>query len=96
MIKEADFALRQAFAYCPYSPEAVFHYVQLLVNLGRVDDALLIAETSQKLDPYNPNFIGLVRQLKNPGNRTDVVSQIQSQITQLEAEVRRRPYSILR
>ena len=34
MIKEADFALRQAFAYCPYSPEAVFRYVNLLATLG--------------------------------------------------------------
>jgi hypothetical protein len=24
MIKEADFAFRQALAFCPYSPEAVF------------------------------------------------------------------------
>ena len=29
MIKEADFAFRQAFAFCPYSPEAVFRYVNL-------------------------------------------------------------------
>jgi hypothetical protein len=28
--KEADLAFRQAFALCPYSPEAVFRYVQLL------------------------------------------------------------------
>src|SRR5213075_1766535 len=48
MIKEADFAFRQAFAFCPYSPEAVFRYVQLLATLGRMDDAIIVAETCQK------------------------------------------------
>ena len=33
MIKEADFAFRQAFAFCPYSPEAVFRYCNLLFSL---------------------------------------------------------------
>ena len=38
--KEADFAFRQAFAFCPYSPEAVFRYVKLLLQYRRFDDAL--------------------------------------------------------
>src|SRR5205807_2441264 len=49
MIKEADFAFRQAFAFCPYSPEAVFRYVNLLLSLHRIDDAYIIASTCQKL-----------------------------------------------
>jgi tetratricopeptide (TPR) repeat protein len=82
MIKEADFAFRQAFAFCPYSPEAVFHYVNLLVNSGRADDALLIAETCHKLDPYNGQMAGLVEQLRGfKGN--DVLT--------LENEVRANP-----
>ena len=32
LLKEADFAFRQAFAFCPYSPEAVFRYCALLVH----------------------------------------------------------------
>ena len=63
--KEADFAFKQAFAFCPYSPEAVYRYVQLLVNMHRVPDALLVAETAQKLDPYNGQFAYLINNLSN-------------------------------
>ena len=49
MVREADFAFRQAFALCPYSPEAVFRYVQLLKSEHRNADALLIAETAARM-----------------------------------------------
>src|SRR6185436_17702133 len=42
MLAEADFAFRQAFALCPFSPEAVFRYVNLLAGADRVGDALRI------------------------------------------------------
>jgi hypothetical protein len=45
----ADFAFRQAFALCPYSPEAVFRYVNLLLSENRAADALLVAETAGKM-----------------------------------------------
>jgi tetratricopeptide (TPR) repeat protein len=64
MLKEADFAFRQAFAFCPYSPEAVFRYVNLLLNLQRLDDALIVASTCLKLDPYNAQVIDLVSKLQ--------------------------------
>src|SRR5208337_164679 len=32
MAAEADYAFRQAFALCPYSPEAVFRYANFLVS----------------------------------------------------------------
>ncbi len=63
--KEADFTFRQAFAFCPYSPEAVFRYSNLLVQFGRIDDALLIANTCRKLDPDNGAVVGLVDSLEN-------------------------------
>ena len=67
MIKEADFAFRQSFALCPYSPDVLFRYVNLLVSpeVQRFDDALLLAQTSQKLDPYNSSLIDLVNRLKD-------------------------------
>jgi thioredoxin-like negative regulator of GroEL len=65
MIKEADFAFRQAFAFCPYSPEAVFRYANLLVTQQRFDDAFTIAATCQKLDPYNGGFVDLVNRLQD-------------------------------
>jgi len=63
MIKEADFAFKQAYAFCPYSPEAIFRYVNLLVQLQRIDDALLIAKTSFKLDPFNGQIENLIVEL---------------------------------
>ncbi|MEI9962258.1 MAG: hypothetical protein WDM76_14330 [Limisphaerales bacterium] len=63
LVREADFAFKQSFAFCPYSPEAVFRYVNLLLSLNRLDDALIVAQTCQKLDPYNDQVTSLVGQL---------------------------------
>jgi thioredoxin-like negative regulator of GroEL len=67
MLKEADFAFRQAFALCPYSPEALFRYVSLLLGpeMQRYDDALLLAKTSQKLDPFNNSIQDLVNRIQD-------------------------------
>jgi hypothetical protein len=46
LAQQADLALRQAFALCPYSPEAVFRYVAFLIQLGRIEDARLVAQTA--------------------------------------------------
>ena len=64
MVKEAEFAFKQAYAFCPYSPEALFRWINLLLSTGRVDDALLIATTSQKLDPFNGQIENLILELK--------------------------------
>jgi hypothetical protein len=68
MAREADFAFRQAWALCPYSPEAVFRYVNFLLEQKRVADALLVAETAAQM-PANQGkdgeqIRGLVEQLK--------------------------------
>src|SRR5262249_45550907 len=73
--READFAFKQAFAFCPYSPEAVYRYVQLLVNMRRVDDALLVAQTAQKLDPYNTQFSYLIANLTNIKSQSGAMAQ---------------------
>jgi thioredoxin-like negative regulator of GroEL len=62
-LREAEFAFKQAYAFCPYSPEAVFRYINLLISMGRVDEARLIARTSQKLDPNNNQMENLVLEL---------------------------------
>ena len=64
MLKEAEFAFKQAYAFCPYSPEALFRWVNLLLTTGRIDDALLLATTSQKLDPFNGQIENLIFELK--------------------------------
>jgi hypothetical protein len=51
MKKAADIALRQSFALCPYSPEAIYRYTLFLMSVQRLDDALLIAETAARIDP---------------------------------------------
>jgi tetratricopeptide (TPR) repeat protein len=90
--KEAEFAFKQAFAYCPFSPEAVFHFMDLLLSQPqpRVDDAILILETCHKLDPYNEQINEWINQLKQhrAGNAPageqikQVFAQIQQQIAQ--------------
>ncbi len=64
MIKEADFTFKQAFAYCPFSPEAVYRYVNLLLSMGRLDDAILIVKTCKKLDPENGSIDSLLTQVE--------------------------------
>jgi beta-lactamase regulating signal transducer with metallopeptidase domain len=53
--READFAFRQAWALCPYSPEAAYRYVNFLLSQNRVSDALLVAETTARF-PSQPGF----------------------------------------
>lgn len=89
--KEADFTFKQAFAFCPYSPEAVFRYINLLVQppapiAPRLEDALLIAETAQKLDPYNGQIAGLIANLRDWRKRTGSVDT-----QKLEEQVRANP-----
>jgi hypothetical protein len=64
MSQAADCAFRQSFAFCPASPEAVFRYVNLLVQNGRADDSLLIARTAAKLRPADKQLEKLVHELE--------------------------------
>ena len=90
MLKEADFTFRQAFAFCPYSPEAVFRYVNQLLSseVQRFDDALLIATTCQKLDPYNGQVIDLVNRLQGWKKQR---AQVNPAVQQLEKTVHDNP-----
>jgi tetratricopeptide (TPR) repeat protein len=63
-LKEAEFAFKQSFAYCPYSPEAVFKYISLLVNLGRAQDADLVVKTCLRFDPENQGMLALEDNIK--------------------------------
>ena len=66
MNRAADFAFRQAWALCPYSPEAIYRYVNFLLAQNRVNDAILIAETAAALPQNQDNhqIVQLVTQLK--------------------------------
>jgi hypothetical protein len=65
LFREAEFAYRQAFLFCPYNPETLFRYTNLLLQLNRVDEALLLARTYLKLDPYNSQVVSFAGNLAN-------------------------------
>jgi tetratricopeptide (TPR) repeat protein len=91
MIKECDFAFRQAFAFCPFSPEAVFRYTNLLISMGRTEDALHIARTFLKLDPHNRSARDLIEQLTAIRQNQGASAQAQMQVTQMENAYRANP-----
>ncbi len=78
LLKEADFAFKQAFAFCPYSPEAVFRYMQVLLNANRLDDAILVVETAQKLDPNNGQLGETLKKLKSFPKVAENLSKLQA------------------
>jgi len=90
--RETDFAYKQAFAFCPYSPEAVNRYIiTFLLPMNRLDDALLVAQTCQKLDPYNGQVKGLVKQLEDFKNQSANRAQVETQVQHMENEARTNP-----
>jgi tetratricopeptide (TPR) repeat protein len=84
--KEAEFAFKQAFAYCPFSPEAVFHFMDLLLSqpTPRIDDAILILETCHKLDPYNGQITDWIDQLKRSKSGAPAAEQIKAALSQIQ------------
>jgi len=68
LVKEAEFAFRQALALSPRSPEAVNRYINLLLNQKRNSDAALVAELALKFDPQNAQLKEFVRRMPKVGN----------------------------
>ena len=64
LLREANFAFLQAFAFSPWSPEAVLRYAGLLLQCNRLEDALVVAETCLKFDPYDSQVASLADQLR--------------------------------
>ena len=91
LIRETDFAFKQSFAFCPYSPEAVYRYVNFLMPLNRIDDALIVAETCLKLDPYNDQAKNLVSQLREIKNQSATRIQFQEQLQKMQTEAAAHP-----
>jgi tetratricopeptide (TPR) repeat protein len=85
--KEAEFALKQAFAYCPYSPEAVFHLLELLLSQNRIDDTLAILQTCHKLDPYSGQINDWIERLSR--SKATATGSADDRLKQAFAEVQR-------
>ncbi len=64
MLKEAEFALKQAFAYCPYSPETVFNFASILAGIGHYADAYQVVLTCSEFDHDNGGIQDLLHQLE--------------------------------
>jgi tetratricopeptide (TPR) repeat protein len=64
MLDAAAISFRQAFALCPYSPDVVLRYVQYLVNIRRIDDAIQVTETALRIDPDDTAFKELLKGLR--------------------------------
>ena len=71
MAREADFAFRQSFAFCPTGQVIIFGYVNLLILSGRLDDALLVARTGQKLNPSEGQVEAVMHELERMKNASD-------------------------
>ncbi len=96
LYKECDFAFKQSFAFCPYSPEAVVRYCNFLFQFQRFDDALLVAQTCHKLDPYNGQISDLINQINNikkeeAGQPSGGQAQMQNQVQQMQTEASNNP-----
>jgi tetratricopeptide (TPR) repeat protein len=108
LIRETEFAFKQAFAFCPYSPEAVYRYVTFLLQMAqteemtgrspeaarRFDDAILVAETCKKLDPYNEQITGLIKNLQEYKTQSIGRAQAINQIEAMETTARTNPDNI--
>lgn len=68
MRQAAGYAFRQAIALCPYNPETVLRYVNLLLQDAKTEDALLVAQTALKLQPHNMGLRNMTRQLRSSMN----------------------------
>jgi tetratricopeptide (TPR) repeat protein len=92
--KECDFAFKQSFAFCPYSPEAVIRYANFLFQFNRFDDALIIAKTCHQLDPYNPQISDLIDQIGRIKQQIAGNAQVTAQLGQMETEAREHPTNV--
>jgi tetratricopeptide (TPR) repeat protein len=94
LYKEADFAFKQSFAFCPYSPETVVRYVNFLFQFNRFDDALMVARTCRQLDPYNGQITGLIDQIENIQKQIADRNQALGTLQKMETEAHEHPGNV--
>lgn len=90
MLREAEFTFKQAFAFCPYSPEAVYRYMNLLLALNRIDDAIMVVETCHKLDTLNTSISNLLDQLKEARKHGNFSADVRTTLNDAMRLVRER------
>jgi len=100
LLRETEFAFKQAFAFCPYSPEALYRYVNFLMGRAQaealeghteiadhdLDDAVVLCQTCHKLDPYNSQITALTENVKGfKGQLFQRMQAYRQSISQLQA-----------
>jgi beta-lactamase regulating signal transducer with metallopeptidase domain len=68
--------------------EAIFRYVSFLLQLNRMDDALLVAEAGLKADPKNGQVRGLIDSIKSYKRQQGHVGEATNNLASLGAQVR--------
>ncbi len=86
LLEEADFAFRQAFALCPYSPEAILRYSNLLATVNRLDDAILLTRACYEFDRENAGVLQLLSQLNLMKQGQATMQQLETEVQQLERQ----------
>ena len=81
LMRAAELAFKQAVALCPYSPEAVYRYSNLLATTQRVDDAIAITQKCFEFDYENEGVRQLLEQLH-------MLKQGQTKLTEIEETIR--------
>jgi tetratricopeptide (TPR) repeat protein len=69
----------------------MFRYTSLLVNAGRIDDAILLTETGLRFDRDNLTIKNWVEQLRGMRQGPAPFAAVQQRLTQLEAQYRANP-----
>ena len=72
----------------------MFRYVQLLLQSGRFEDALLIAQTCLKLDPYNGSVRDLIKNVSSYVAQSGQAEHARSSLQQVEDRLRKNPGDI--
>jgi hypothetical protein len=60
---EAETLFRMAYEVCPYSPEAVYRYCNLLIAQNRVNETLPVVQGALRAEPNNEQFRNLEAEL---------------------------------
>ena len=76
LLREADYAHRQAVALCPYNPEVVSRYVEFLLTEKHTNDAKLLVEETLKLEPD--------KRLEMTESRTNYLGKLQKRAKELK------------
>ncbi|MCB1125046.1 MAG: DUF2723 domain-containing protein [Verrucomicrobiae bacterium] len=94
LTREAEFACKQTFAFCPFSPESVARYVQLLAGMNRMEDALLLAQTALRFDTESSYLQLVIRQLTGFVQTTVNSGEAQKLLAQYEQAYQAAPTNL--